>query len=149
MSHYWLRYLNCFSLKCVCYWPPSPIRYSHTPFHPVSLSLPRLSPPLSISPALPHHTPNLSTLRLQRWVVPPKYYLPPYLFSDYPPFLLLSLPHTACLLAVGPHNLVYLPHMHIQTHWHTKTLPSIWCDIYIYLRNLAKPGMHHHLNSDI
>ncbi len=145
MNHYWLRYLNCFSLKCVCFWPPSPISYPYTMFHPISLSL-SLSLSLYLTLTAPPHTWSLHPEAAKVCCSPKTYPLMTFLII-LPTYSSHCPTQNACW-QWGPHNLVHLPHMHIQTHWHTKTLPSIWSDIYIYLRNLAKPRMHNHLNSD-
>lgn len=78
-----------------------------------------LAPLFPILPTLPHHTPHLSSLRLQRWVIPSKQ-ITPYHFSDYipPPPSHSSHCPTECMAEVGPFHFM--------------------CCLYLqYLRNLA------------
>lgn len=67
-------------------------------------------------PTAPPHTLSLHPEAAKVGISPKK----TFLFCDYPPSHSSHSP-TTCLLAVGPHSLVYLPHMHTQTYRHTKS----------------------------
>lgn len=88
--------------------------------HPVSLSV---RP--SVSPRLPLRKPCLYTPRLQRWVFPGNKHSPHWPFFFFF-FLMIPFPSpliapTTCLLAVGPHSLLHIPHKYISSRRRKKS----------------------------
>lgn len=113
------------ALKCVCFWPTSYIRYSYSPFHPVSLPL-----------FLPHrHSLTTHPICLP-WgckggLFPSKHsHLPLFWLS---PFLLPSLHYKMPAGSGTPQPGVPITHAHPNTSMHTKTLPSFIFHIHIHL----------------